>query len=117
MSDRARQSRVPATLSSDLWASEHGEAGRLTDDLPEGLSRQFTSGSAVDIKAMVLQRLLRTGGSAGGGGAGSSSSTSGAISAQTGEPGRGLRAGSEMLRLKLSLRLSRRIWRLLEQSK
>ena len=89
--------------------SSHGDVGKLTEEfwMVGGRSRFFIGASLTTdaLRAIMRHRLLDVGGLA----SVSRSSGSGAgISMLIGVPGSGLPAGSEMLRLKLSLRLSRR---------
>jgi hypothetical protein len=70
-----------------------------------GHRRLFLGASTAAFKAIIRHRLLDVGGLVSGS---RSNVTDGGISMLTGVPGNGLPAGSEMLRLKLSLRLSRR---------
>jgi hypothetical protein len=115
MTDKELASMILAFFCSRLRTmdefSSHGDVGKLTEEfwMVGGRSKFFIGGSLITdgFSAIIRQRLLDDGGLAS---VSRSSGSGGGISMLTGVPGSGLPAGSEMLRLKLSLRLSRRSW-------
>lgn len=116
MTDKELASMILAFFCSRLRTmdefSSHGDVGKLTEEfwMVGGRSRFFIIGGSLmtdGLRAIMRQRLLDVGGLT----SVSRSMTRGAgISMLMGVPGNGLPAGSEMLRLKLSFRLSLRSW-------